>query len=421
MQILPTRCHRMPKVRLQISRLIGYTLLNIFFSLITLQGAFAESTCGNGNVSINWQFEAGAIGGCEFVNAETVVLNLVPENIPINSSPWYAFEVSAKQAQSVNVTLSVGERKPRYLPKIRMAGEQWQALPYEINVNTMRFNVLVTEQVQTIAGQELLVSHHYQQWFEKHKKDPQITVKEIGQSSEHRPILALQYQPKSPAKEWLIVLGRQHPPEVTGAMALFAFVDQLLDQTAQNQGFLQRFNVLVIPMLNPDGVSKGNWRHNANGMDLNRDWKAFSQVETQAVKRRLDEITMAGENIVYAIDFHSTWHDVFYTMPSDHGAQPAHFTEEWLDTLAKQISAEQIHFKVLQKPGTNQDTGVFKQFIADTYGVHAITYEMGDNTDRQVIKQVAEIAADSLMTKLLATEASAFSSVSTNDKSMPTQ
>jgi len=421
MQILPTRCHLRQKVRLPISRLIGYTCLNILFSLITLHGAHAESACGNGNVNINWQFEAGAIGGCKFGSEQAVVLHLVPENIPINSSPWYAFDVSAKQTQALQVTLSVGERKPRYLPKVRMAGAQWQTLPYEINANTLRFNLLVTEQVQTIAGQELLVSDHYQQWLEKYKENPQITVEEIGQSSEQRAIFALQHQPASSAKEWLIVLGRQHPPEVTGAMALFAFVDQLLEQTAQNQRFLQRFNVLAIPLLNPDGVSKGNWRHNANGIDLNRDWKAFSQVETQAVKRRFDEITKAGGNIVYAVDFHSTWHDVFYTMPSDHGAQPAHFTEAWLDTLAKQISAQQIEFKVVQKPGTNQDNGVFKQFIADTYGVHAITYEMGDNTDRQVIKQVAELAADILVGQMLATEATAFSSVSTNDKSAPTQ
>jgi murein tripeptide amidase MpaA len=308
----------------------------------------------------------------------------------------------------LQVTLSLEKGKPRYLPKVRMAGEQWQVLPYAINGSTMSFDLLVTEQTQTIAGQELLVSHHYQQWLDKYQGKRNITVNEIGQSTEQRPIIALQHQSKSTAKEWLIILGRQHPPEVTGAMALLAFADQLLEPTPQTQGFLQRFNVLVIPMLNPDGVSKGNWRHNANGVDLNRDWKAFSQVETQAVKRHLDAITTSGGKIAYAIDFHSTWHDVFYTMPSDHGAQPARFTEEWLNTLAKQISAQHIDFKVVQKPGTNQDNGVFKQFIADTYGVHAITYEMGDNTDRQVIKQVAELAAQTLINKLLATTAVQF-------------
>ena len=31
-----------------------------------------------------------------------------------------------------------------------------------------------------------------------------------------------------------------------------------------------------------------DWRHNANGVDLNRDWTAFTQPETQAIKNYLE-------------------------------------------------------------------------------------------------------------------------------------
>ena len=45
-----------------------------------------------------------------------------------------------------------------------------------------------------------------------------------------------------------------------------------------------RFNIITFPLLNPDGADMGNWRHNANGVDLNRDWVDFTQPETKMAK-----------------------------------------------------------------------------------------------------------------------------------------
>jgi len=35
--------------------------------------------------------------------------------------------------------------------------------------------------------------------------------------------------------------------------------------------FRRRFSIIMVPLLNPDGVVLGHWRHNVNGVDLNRD------------------------------------------------------------------------------------------------------------------------------------------------------
>ena len=40
----------------------------------------------------------------------------------------------------------------------------------------------------------------------------------------------------------------------------------------------------VVPLANPDGVEQGHWRHNAQGVDLNRDWDRFQQPETRALR-----------------------------------------------------------------------------------------------------------------------------------------
>lgn len=35
---------------------------------------------------------------------------------------------------------------------------------------------------------------------------------------------------------------------------------------------LDRFNIVLIPMVNPDGIIHGNSRCNLAGLDLNRNW-----------------------------------------------------------------------------------------------------------------------------------------------------
>ena len=63
--------------------------------------------------------------------------------------------------------------------------------------------------------------------------------------------------------------------------------------------------------MNPDGVDNGHWRHNANGVDLNRDWTGFNQPETSNIKNFLKKKTKEGYDFTLGVDFHSTWQDVY--------------------------------------------------------------------------------------------------------------
>ena len=82
---------------------------------------------------------------------------------------------------------------------------------------------------------------------------------------------------KDRKKDILFLLGRQHPPEVSGAFAFFAFTETVLGDTELAREFRQRFRVIAIPVLNPDGITGGNWRMNLGGVDLNRDWGKFDE------------------------------------------------------------------------------------------------------------------------------------------------
>ena len=58
------------------------------------------------------------------------------------------------------------------------------------------------------------------------------------------------------------MIGRQHPPEVTGAIAMHSFIDTVLADTDLARQFRDRFKLAIVPLMNPDGVAAGHWRHN---------------------------------------------------------------------------------------------------------------------------------------------------------------
>jgi hypothetical protein len=372
----------------------------ILISLVLLIATSMTFGCDFNEVSFDANFSAAHLDECKQISNDKYLLTIRPENTPINNSPWYAFKVSSKEKQTIEISIKFIDGDSRYRPKMSIDGRSWQALPYKNHrryKNQMSFKVEVGPQAILIAGQEIINNEHYLAWAKNLDIRTDLSLSILGESTEGRPILQLTHETES--KEWLVLTGRMHPPEITGALAMLPFVGELMLNKDLAKKFRERFNILVIPNLNPDGVEHGHWRSNINGVDLNRDWIKLKQKETQLVHSKLQKIVKDGGNIVFAIDFHSTAKNIFYSMPTEYGAKPATFVEGWLGNLDQQTP----DFKVLIKPGNNPGQGVFKQYIADNYGVHAITYEMGDNENRKVINSIAKVAAKTLMEELLST------------------
>lgn len=358
-------------------------------------------TCNSGNVILTADFAAGRMDECKSLGNSEYFITLKPENThinvntPINSSPWYAFKIQAKQPTTIKVTMVVRGDKHRYLPKISPDGLNWKSQSHKFNGKRLIMDIDVSQDAVYISAQEIIDNQYYVDWANTLQNKMKVSYDVLGQSTKGRPIYKI--ESKSNSKEWLVVLGRQHPPEITGALALFPFVETLLADNTLAKQFREKFNVLVIPNINPDGVFMGNWRYNANGLDLNRDWIKFSQPEIQHIHNYLQSLVAKGQKIKFAIDFHSTKHDVFYSMPVSYGVEDAYFVKHWLGTLDKAMP----NFDVIQKPGNKPNNGVSKQYFADNYNVHAITYEAGDETNRDKIKIIAKNASTLLMKTML--------------------
>ncbi len=357
--------------------------------------------CASPKVAISIDFEMGRASDCQVSQDGDFSFTLLPENTPINSSPWYAIKLTVQTATDISLRFQYGHSKHRYWPKLSTDGANWQPIDKQ-NVTvaedkkTLSLNLALEQGHYWVAAQPLIDNEDYHQWISMlQKRHKYIEVVEYGQSELKRPLVALTVS-QSSSRPTVVIFGRQHPPEITGAQAMQGFVEALLEPTDLSQRFLQRFNLLIFPNLNPDGVAAGNWRHNKNGIDLNRDWGPFSQAETAQtigfIEQQLD-----GRDLWMSIDFHSTWRDIFYYHPSQANDRFPKLVETWLARMEQ--SGSPVKFE--PRPGINANLATTKTYFYQVYGVPALTYELGDNTPIEDINRSSEIAAQTLMELLL--------------------
>jgi predicted deacylase len=151
--------------------------------------------------------------------------------------------------------------------------------------------------------------------------------------------------------------------------------------------------------MNPDGVAAGHWRHNVNGVDVNRDWGPFTQPESNAVMTWVKQQESSGRTLRLMLDFHSTFEDLFYTQPVS--TDPPDFASVWLAASAARLP--DFPFKHEANPVSEQANA--KNYFYTSRGIPAITYESGDETSREQLQSSAVVFAEEMMKTMLATPA----------------
>jgi predicted deacylase len=358
--------------------------------------------CASNSSRISKDFETGRFSNCQRLADNSYQLDLVPEDKPINASPWYAFRIDADKGETVSVTLNYTHHKHRYKPKMSKDLQNWQLLD-EGNIKLTEdkkqatLTVTMPESRVWIAAQPILNNNFYKQWLSGFKKQTDsISVSSIGESTEGRPLYQLASMATKNDAPALILLGRQHPPEVTGAMAMKVFVDRLFADDQLAEQFRQKFNLYIYPNINPDGVAAGNWRHNNRGKDLNRDWGPFSQQETRTVMNAVEK-GIKGKAVWSMLDFHSTWDDIFYIQNRRMPNRFPEFTQDWLND----INNTDMVIDFTPKPGHNATSPTSKTYFYERFNMPAITFELGDNSTPEDIDVAAKVAAETYMQQLL--------------------
>ncbi len=352
-------------------------------------------------VWISNEFDGGRVSDSWREGESEFVVHIQPENAPVNNSAWYAFKIWSDHLQTVHVTLTYEDGTHRYWPKTRRTGEAWTAMgstavriDTEANEATVRLRI--GPDTLWVAGQEMMTSAFFDSWTDSLAAEPHITRRVAGGSGRGRPIPMVELG-NPDATRHVMIIGRQHPPEATGTLALMAFLGELAGDSPLAREFREDFRVHVVPLVNPDGVDLGHWRHNTGGVDLNRDWVDFNQPETRVVRKVFSEILdTPGHELWFGVDFHSTQNDVFYTLERSLETYPPGITDRWLDYIETHLP----QYDVNDSP-SGLDTPMSRNWFYGTFGAPALIYEVGDETDRALIREVATTAARGTMEILL--------------------
>ncbi len=356
--------------------------------------------CASGGVLLDAHFEGGQLGQCTSDGDRQFSLVLHPEDAPpINPSPWYAFRVTGAEGAPVTLEFVAADDKVRYWPKLSLDGQSWVRAPdsavrIEGDRERMVLELTLPGPAVWVAGQELIT----EDWFAAQDRfmdaRPFATTRLAGLSREGRPIRVTETEPRD---EFILIVGRQHPPEVTGSLNLFPFLETVLADSALARQFRARYQLIIYPFLNPDGVALGHWRHNTGGVDLNRDWGPFTQPETRLVRDHVDQLLASGAQPRLMLDFHSTFRNLFYTQMPEEGTDPPRFALDWMAASRARLP----DFEFDHEPRPVSDLPTTKNYFYTRFGIPSITVETGDETNRAAIERSARVFAEEMMTLML--------------------
>lgn len=355
-------------------------------------------------IGVRNDFPSARLNGFVQENDSTYIASIWPENFPINPSPWFAFKLWSEEEKEVYIKLDYSNgARHRYAPKLSSNGETWTLLDStkvkkSPDGTTATLQVKVSTDTLWVAAQEIQDHHRVGEWTQKMAQNSNVTKASAGKSALGRELYHLNITNGAyENKPTVIIISRQHPPEVTGFLCMKSFVETIIDEGSKN-GFLDKYRIMVYPLMNPDGVDLGHYRHNTGGVDLNRDWSQYHQPEIKQVTSHMVRETATHKNdVVLGLDFHSTYKDVYYTPDERIERKIPDFTKAWLEKIRIAVGLEDIN----ESPGMNERPTSSAWFNRQ-FGATGITYEIGDDTPRDFIKVKGVESARAMMQLLLA-------------------
>lgn len=325
------------------------------------------------------------------------------EGKSVGTPPWYAFAVSTSEPREVTMRLRYGWNRHLHNPRLRYGEDgQWEDLPASAlrpvaKGKELIFTVELKPGKTFIAPREFTTVKMQDEWTRQLAERPGVSLVDCGKSVAGQLLLGLETRAASKDAPSVLLMTWQHPPEMSGVFSFRAFVETLLGDSEQAKAFRKNYSLLIVPMANPDGVDEGTWRHNFGDVDLNRDWRNFSQPETRAIR---DFFVTANRPVLF-IDFHSTYKTLLYTAPDGskaEGALPG-FSAAWCEALAKHFDGKAIE----RISSHNKNAATSSAWARNTFGATAITLEVAQSATREESTQFGTFAAVEMM-RLLAGE-----------------
>ena len=236
-------------------------------------GAFQLGpVCAYETLRFDGSIDTGRLNGCRRNGPNAFTLYVHPEDTPINPSSWYAFSLTSEVATHLDLTLAYAHGRHRYVPHVsRDGGQTWRTVDMIEGAETDRasFVLDIAPGTTLISAQPRRNLADREVWIDGIAAMPGVVRMRYGTSEQGRPLEGLEFG--AAGKPALVLIGGQHPPEVRGAIAMESFVERLLEDDELARAFREQFRVVLGPVVNPDGIAGGHWRHNSRGPQGRRE------------------------------------------------------------------------------------------------------------------------------------------------------
>jgi hypothetical protein len=146
------------------------------------------------------------------------------------------------------------------------------------------------------------------------RQSPFVQVHEVGTTLGGRPMYRVEItdgsSPHPRERRWVHYFANQHPGEHNSQWRMAGLVEWVLSDAARD--FRQRNIVHIVMMMSPDAPSNGWYRVNAQGVDMNRSYRAAGadaseQAHEAYLWQRDFEALMASEAPVTTVWAMHTW------------------------------------------------------------------------------------------------------------------
>ena len=163
---------------------------------------------------------------------------------PVNKSPWFAFGVSADTEKKIEVVLNYGKYKHRYIPKLSSDKKTWKKIQAsKIKVDTANgtatLKLNVSPRKLFVAAQEIETSQDTYDWLDSILKTNAFLKKKVAGKTvknENNYVITSNEE----LKKAIVLIARQHPPEIPGGTIGFkAFYEELLKYIRNSSIFLE--------------------------------------------------------------------------------------------------------------------------------------------------------------------------------------
>lgn len=326
-------------------------------------------------------FDSGSICVVTAAAADDIQLRLVNDTGTENFAQWFYFGVTSTPGVPLRMRI-VAANQSAY-------PEWWSGFRAVASYNRVDWFTIETH----FDGTDLLLAHtptHSMLYIayttpyslERHwnklaqwQVQPECQVDCIGHSVQGRPLHLLTIGAAQPTQR-LWITARQHCGETMAQWCVEGLVDWLLDPANPIAlAIRQRAQICVVPNINVDGTVLGNHRHNAAGVDLNREWAAPSLArspEVVAVQQ-----AMAARGVNFFLDAHGD-EDIPYVFLAARPLTPA--IEARRDVFRAALLAATPEFQTAQgytvDPALPINRAVAINHVAFVYDCPTFTLEM---------------------------------------------